>query len=418
MCPSLPEGNDIEGALKEEKAKEHDNPYSPNNQRFIGKDRSTNLARLHKSMRIIERYIGKSILVATVFSVGALSLVLILGNIFKELLDLLTNRAVPVQTVLTFILFAFPFSLTFTIPWGLLTGLLLVFGRISAENELIALQASGVSITLIAAPVFCFAVILTAICCWISVDLAPLAEKKMLASLFKISTHDPGSLFSANGIMDQFPGYRIYVGGRQQNQLTNVIVFEVDDNHRPTKMVHARNGVLKSDPVNSCLLLKLRGVQFEEHDATDPLNIQKVCQGISLAEGTFLIPLQKLYKRHDNTGRLSSATMHELKQALSIASDPSRALKVKVEINRRFSTSLACIAFTLVAIPLGITTHRRETSVGFMLSMAIAFFYFLFILTARSFQENMRAHPDWLIWLPNLLFITLGACLFFRISTK
>ncbi|ALJ56708.1 putative permease YjgP/YjgQ family protein [Candidatus Xiphinematobacter sp. Idaho Grape] len=369
-------------------------------------------------MKIIERYIGKSILVSTVFAVGILSLVLILGNIFKELLDLLINRDVPVQTVLAFILFVFPFSLTFTIPWGLLTGLLLVFGRISADNELIALRASGVSISLITIPVFCFALVLTAICCWINVDIAPSAEKKMLNSIFRIATHNPSSLFSANDVMDQFPGHRIYVGERQQNQLTNIILFEINGDHCTTRMVHARSGVLRPDPVNNCLLLKLRGAQFEEHDITDPLNIQKICQGISLVEGTFLIPLQKLYKKHDNTGRLSSSTMHELKQALSVASDPKRALRIKVEINRRFSTSLACVAFTLVAIPFGITTHRRETPIGFVFSMAIAFFYFLFILAARSLQENIYAHPDLLIWLPNVLFIGLGGYLFFRISTK
>jgi len=369
-------------------------------------------------MKIIEYYIGKSILVATVFAVVVLSLVLILGNIFKELLDLLINRDVPAQTVLAFILFVFPFSLTFTIPWGLLTGLLLVFGRISADNELIALQASGVSIALITAPVFCFAAVLTIICCWINVDIAPLAEKRMLSSIFRIATHNPSALFSANGVMDQFPDRRIYVGERQQNQLTNVIVFEVDGSNCPTKMVCARSGVLQSDPANNCLLLKLRKAQFEEHDATEPLNIQKICQGISLIEGTFLIPLQQLHKKYDNAGRLSSSTMHELKQALSIASDPKKALRIKVEINRRFSTSLACIAFTLVAVPLGITTHRREASIGFVFSMAIAFSYFLFVLTARSLQENIHAHPDLLIWLPNILLVTLGIYLFFRISTK
>ncbi len=69
-----------------------------------------------------------------------------------------------------------PFSLTFTIPWGFLTALLLVFGRISADNELIALKASGVSIPRICIPVFLLAIILTGICFWINIDIAPRAE--------------------------------------------------------------------------------------------------------------------------------------------------------------------------------------------------------------------------------------------------
>ena len=51
------------------------------------------------------------------------------------------------KTLITFIAYALPFSLIFTIPWGLLTAILLVYGRLSADNELIALRANGVSVT-------------------------------------------------------------------------------------------------------------------------------------------------------------------------------------------------------------------------------------------------------------------------------
>ena len=50
------------------------------------------------------------------------------------------------EYLLTFIAYVLPFSLIFTIPWGLLTAILLVFGRLSADNELIALRSNGVSI--------------------------------------------------------------------------------------------------------------------------------------------------------------------------------------------------------------------------------------------------------------------------------
>lgn len=366
-------------------------------------------------MKIIECYIGKSIAVATACAVGVLSVVLILGNLFKELLDLLINRDVPVQTVVAFILFVFPFSLTFTIPWGLLTGLLLVFGRISADNELIALRANGVSVALVTLPVFCFSIILTALCCWINIDVAPRAEKKMLKSIFAIATHNPGALFSANDIMDQFPDYRIFIGARHKEQLTNIILFEIDHHHRPTKMVHAKSGELCSDAINNRLLLKLYGAQFEWYDGLSNNNIR---QGINIIKGAFLMPLQQLHKRYDNAGRLTSATMCELRKALSLATHPRSMLRIKVEIHRRFSTALSCIAFTLVAIPLGITTHRRETSIGFIFGMAIAFAYFFFIITARSLQENVYLHPDWLMWLPNILFITIGGYSFFRVVTN
>lgn len=367
-------------------------------------------------MKIIDRYIGKSTFIATAFAVIVLSFVLILGNIFKELLDLLVNRNVPLTTVLGFMMFVLPFSLAFTIPWGFLTALLLIFGRMSADNELIALRANGVSISRISLPIFCLAGILTAFCFWINADIAPRAEKKMLRSIFELATNKPEELFGADEVVSDFPDRRVYVGDRQGDKLMNVILFEIDREYHPIKMVYAKEGKITSDPAHERLLLKLYNAQFEERDARDPANVKKIRQGIHLVEGTFPISLRELYSKYMNTGRLTSFAMHELQNEL--VTNPQDALRVQVEINRRFSISLACLAFTLIAIPLGITTHRKETSVGFALSIALAFAYFFFILLARSLQENPHAHPVFLVWVPNILFIALGSFLFFRTARR
>ncbi len=369
-------------------------------------------------MKIIDRYIGKSTLVATLFAVVVLSFVLVLGNIFKDLLDLLVNRNVPVYTVLAFMMFVLPFSLAFTIPWGLLTALLLIFGRLSADNELIALRANGISVPRVSIPIFCISAILTALCFWINIDIAPRAEKKMLLSIFEIATNNPSALFGADEVVSEFPDRRVYVGDRKGDTLINVIVIEIDKDNNPIKMVHAQRGKLIPDPAHSRLLLKLYNAQFEERDPKDPRNIKKIRQGINLVEGTFPIPLQALYSEYMNTGRLTSFTMDELKKEELTTPNPKRALRVRVEISRRFSISFACLAFTLIAIPLGITAHRKETSVGFALSIALAFTYFFFILIARSLQENAQAYPVLLMWVPNILFITLGIFLFSRMARR
>jgi lipopolysaccharide export LptBFGC system permease protein LptF len=93
-------------------------------------------------------------------------------------------------------------------------------------------------------------------------------------------------------------------------------------------------------------------------------------------------------------------------------------LRATVELHKRFASSLACVAFALIAIPLGITAHRKETSVGFALSLIIAFTYFFFIIMADTFRDNAAAHPTILIWVPNILFVTLGSFLFWRLSRK
>ncbi len=103
-------------------------------------------------MKLIDRFIGRELIVNVLFAIAVLSLVLVVGNIFRKLLPLLVNHDVPLQFLVTFVAYVLPFSLIFTIPWGLLTAILLVFGRLSADNELIALRANGVSVTRVCVP--------------------------------------------------------------------------------------------------------------------------------------------------------------------------------------------------------------------------------------------------------------------------
>src|SRR6202042_1857599 len=99
------------------------------------------------------RYVGGQLFVSFFMAVSVLSVVLVLGNIFKQLLDLLVKNDTPLELILSFLAYILPFSLAFTIPWGFLTAVLLVFGKMSAENELIALRANGVSIPRVCLPV-------------------------------------------------------------------------------------------------------------------------------------------------------------------------------------------------------------------------------------------------------------------------
>src|SRR6201997_2796716 len=145
-------------------------------------------------MKLIDRFVSRELLVNVLFAIAVLSLVLVVGNIFRKLLPLLVNHDVPVEYLVAFILYIFPFSLIFTIPWGLLTATLLVFGRLSADNELIALRSNGISITRICITLCGIAIVCTAICFWLNVDVAPAAQQKLRGMIFDLATRDPMAL--------------------------------------------------------------------------------------------------------------------------------------------------------------------------------------------------------------------------------
>jgi len=380
-------------------------------------------------MKLLDRYVGRQILTTSLFGVAVLSVVLVLGNVFKQLLDLLVNHNVPFDFILSFIAYILPFSLTFTIPWGFLTAVLLVFGKMSAENELIALRSSGVSIPRICVAVFVLALVCVGICLWINVDVAPRAQASMKDALYRIATNNPLAMFSSDKVIDEFPGKKIYIERNDGPELQNILVYEMNEDSFPIRVIYGRRGILKPDPENNQLLLNLFDARYEERNADDPTNLVKIAQGIVAQEMPFAISLKELYEKNRKKKGLSTMTVDELQHRLEqerAAVLPNEERKqqaaeissAKTEVSKRFSFSLASFAFALIGVPLAITAHRRETSVGFMLSLAVAFVYFFFIILADTVRENPKLHPELLIWMPNVLFIGLGLWLFVGLSRK
>ncbi len=365
-------------------------------------------------MKLLDRYIAKEIVTTSFFAIAVLSLVLVLGNIFKRLLDLLVNHDVPLDTILAFVGYILPFSFTYTIPWGFLTAILLVFGRLSAENELLALRSNGLSIFRISAPMFVLAILACGICLWINLDVAPRAQEKMKEALFRMATSNPLSLFSSDQVIDEFPGHKIYVEKKEGTELFNLTMYQLNEDDEPIRVVVAKRGSVTTDLENQQVLLRLYDARYEQRDEMNPTRIDKVKVGISMKEGTLPISLTELYEKNRKRSSVSQMTIAQLIDGGN-GEDKGKA---RVELSKRFSFSLASFAFALIALPLAVTAQRRETSIGFLFSLIIALVYFSFIVFAETVRDDPSKHPELLFWMPNIVFLTLGVILFYRLNRK
>jgi len=368
-------------------------------------------------MRLLDRFVSRELLVNVLFAIVVLSLVLVVGNIFRKLLPLLVNHDVPVEYLVTFIAYVLPFSLIFTIPWGLLTAVLLVFGRLSADNELIALRSNGVSITRVCVPLAAIAFICTAICLWLNVQVAPAAQEKLRSTIFDLATRNPMALFGSDQVIDQFPGRKIYVGKKEGNKLDNIIVFEMNEEALPVRVTHARTGMLEADLPNKRILMHLYNARYQQRDEQAPLDLRKIRDGINMAEGTLPIGLDELYEKAKKRPSRSALSIEQLLDQLKSENKQERSAS-RTEINKRFSFPFSCLAFALIGVPLGVTAHRRETSIGFAMGLIVAITYFLFVIVGDTLRGSPKFHPELLVWFPNVLFLVLGAFLFRRLSKQ
>jgi LPS export ABC transporter permease LptF len=378
-------------------------------------------------MKILDRYIIRQLCLTTFLAVSVLSVVLVLGNLFRQIFELLVNGSATYEFFLTFLAYILPFSLTFTLPWGFLTAVLLVFGRLSAEHELTALKSSGVSILRVSMSALAVALACVALCLWINVDLAPRAQARFKLALYELAVNRPLAMFESDRVIDAFPNLKIYIGRNDGAQLHNLLVYEIGRDFEPQKVIFARHGKIKTDAVNRRLLLDLEDARFEQRDTAQPQSFSRIRQGITMQRTTLPISLEELFERNQKRRSNSSLTARELWEILTARSTPDNGAaplsprelcEMRVEFSKRFSLALASLALGLMAIPLAVTAQRRETTLGFLMSLMVAFGYFFIIIMTNWVKSQPEMHPEWLVWLPNLIFLSLGTFLFRRLAAR
>jgi len=237
------------------------------------------------------------------------------------------------------------------------------------------------------------------------------------STIFDLATRDPMALFGSDQVIDQFPGRKIYVGKKEGNRLENITVFELDENSLPMKVTFARSGMLEADLQNKRILMHLYNARYQQRDEKDPNDLRKIRDGINMAEGTLPIGLEDLYEKEKKRPSRSALSIQQLLEQLKSENKREQSAS-RTEINKRFSFPFACLAFAIIGVPLGVTAHRRETSVGFAVGLIVAVTYFLFVIIGDTLRGNPRVHPELLVWFPNVLFIVLGALLFRRLARQ
>ncbi len=405
--------------------------------------------------RIFDRYLGRQVFVSTLFAVTLLSVVLVLGQIFKKLLDKLVDGTLPPEAILKFIGYSFPWSLSFTVPWGLLTAVLLVFGRLSADNELIALRMAGLSLKRICAPVLVLALLSSGLCFWINTTVAPHSYMEIRKTTQQAVLNDPKALFRPDMIVDQLTGFFIFAESKEGETLRNLQIIQLQpdrtgDRARPARYFFSREAevlegnVLKTKEITlnlrDVLTLgrswpaeataeELKAMSAEIRTAyNERIRTEKegmpVVDYAKTEESTLGVSLAKMFERNARM-RVDGMTMGELltglKNPAALAVDgsiPPSHSGMLTEFHRRISFSFACFVLAFVGIPFGITAQRRETSVGFVLSLVVGICYFALIMLGGLWQDSPDKYPHLWVWLPNVIFGLLGLVMFLRLQRR
>jgi lipopolysaccharide export system permease protein len=367
-------------------------------------------------MRISDRYIGKQVLLGTMYAVLVLGLVLLLGNLFKKIQPLLVDQKAPLELVLRFVLSVLPLSLMYTVPWGFLSAVLLVFGRLSAGQEITAFRVAGISLVRLSVPVFVIGALLSLASLWLNINVVPQSKASSVQLIYEQASRDPDSLLKPGVVQGNFKAdgndvQKVLIEGKGGEWVEGFHFYQIpgDDSGERT-YVHADRAALAVDEVKSQLRVKLENAYFETH---------KPDGGIEMVFTANAEPLLiDLKNPKDRRKRPSAMTNEEIRERVANDPDltPEKKVRHRAEITKRYSFSMACLAFAFIAVPLGLNSRRRDTSGGLILSLLIGTGYFLVTMLAEQFTSDAAASA--VLWAPNAACVLLGLFLFRRARFK
>jgi lipopolysaccharide export system permease protein len=381
-------------------------------------------------LNLLDRYIFRSVLFSCTMAVGLFAFVLTLGNVIRDLLRLILSGQLPLDLAGELILLTVASVATYALPIGILTGVLLTLGRLSADSEITAMRTCGISLWRIARPIYLLAGLGVAIALYVNFQTMPAAKTKYELQLAEAVRTDPLRLIKPRTFIRDFPGRVVYVGDIQGTVMRDVWLWELDKEGREVQQVRAGSGRLDFDPATTELIVTLNHAQWEMRNEKNPENFSEPSRTGSFESAEpERLSLQGLFGQTAKRQKPAWMTYDELRAeqvrvaALPVAPGGEREhrrdeMKIALTIQDKFTMSLAVLSFALIAVPLGIKVSRRETSANLGVAVMLALGYYFLTTAVGWLDRHPEYRPDLLLWLPNLIFLGLGGWLFSRIDKR
>lgn len=381
-------------------------------------------------MNILDRYIFRSTLFTCVAAVAIIGFVLMTGNVVRDLVGPGLAGQISAMAFGRLVFLLVPFVISYALPMGILTGVLLALGRLSADSEITAMRASGISLLRIARPVFILGTLGALAGLPINFQSMPWARVQYAKELTAAVRANPLSFIVARTFIRDFPGFVVYVGEKDGSNLKDFWLWQLDSDHRVTRFVRAGSGRFDYEESQNAFVLTLTDAQVETRNEKNPEDFRQA-EPIGTFEKSdpVRLPLSRLFGRTGVQTKTSWMTFPELRaEQARLAAEkvpPGKErehaqaeMKVALTIQEKFNTALAALSFAVVGVPLGIKVSRKETSANLGVAVALALGYYFLTVMVGWLDQHPEYRPDLLLWVPNLIFFLIGSFLFQRVRKR
>lgn len=366
-------------------------------------------------MRILTRYILREVTSHALIGAGIFTFVLFTKEL-GQILELVVRNSAPLPSVAEVFFLTLPSALTYTIPMGVLVGILIGLSRLAADSEITAMRASGIGVWTFLRIISIFVLFGWMLALVNGTYLAPLSQ----AALGRLQDRLKGSQVSfevqPRVFYEGFPKLVLYVqdvkSARGGAIWKGVFIADISTPSSP-KITLAQQGILVSESPETLHLHLVNG-STHEADPVAPDHYQ-----ISTFEQTDM-PID--LPQADTSKELEPVPVTELSTRQLISQRPvSKKFAARwydIEFHRRLALPTACVVLALVGIPLGLSSKKGGKSSGFVLTIILVFAYYFVSLLGVSLARQGKVSPAAGVWLADMVFFLGGAFLLWRAERR
>jgi LPS export ABC transporter permease LptG/LPS export ABC transporter permease LptF len=354
---------------------------------------------------ILDRYVVREVLPPTGLGLLLFTFILLLDQI-TNLMKVLVSRGADLATVVRAFAYLLPSIFSVTIPMAFLLGVLLAFGRLASDSEIVALRASGVSPARLLRPVLGLSLAASLLTFYVFAVLGPASNQAYREILFSLIVSRARTEMKPRVFTDDLvPGMVLYVSDipAHSGEWRNLFVHDARVAGKP-RLILARSGQLVIEKARKSVGLELREGIMHSFDPADPGG-GYVWE--SFRSGYFPLPFAELFPTIPLAKGDREMTMGELKER-------SRALKGQgkkridwgpydVEYHKKMAIPAACVVFGLLGLGLSLGSKKEARSAAFALSIAVIFVYYVIIRLGEQAGDTGLMPPLLAMWGANAI---------------
>jgi LPS export ABC transporter permease LptF/LPS export ABC transporter permease LptG len=360
-------------------------------------------------MRLLDRYIGHEVISHSILGLAVFTFVFFVPQLVR-LMDLVVRHSGGFGTVALLFLCTLPPVLAFTIPMAALVGVLIGLGRLSADSEIVALHASGLSLRRLLVPVGLVSLICALATLAMTFWLSPASIRTLRDLEVQILSSQAPFAVQPRVFDERFPHFILYVRDVEAGAAHWRGVFLASTGGPSGSAITiAQDALVVNGAGGDRLELHLGSGSTHEYDAREPDHYSFTTFGESD------IPI-------DITSAISPSTnvqvSNDQRSVLDLWRDRGpRWREARVELHRRIAFPVACLVFALLGVPIGVRPRRGGRAAGLLLALILTGGYYFLFVAGDHIARQGSVQPWEGVWAANIVATLVGLYFLRRIET-